>query len=39
MAAKPNVPNIQKGSADFRSGGVKAQPAPKITWSPPPSKK
>ena len=35
MALKPN---IQKGSTDFRSGSVKAQPAPKISWTPPPSK-
>jgi hypothetical protein len=32
-------PNISKGSTDFRSAGVKAQPPPKITWSPPPGGK
>jgi len=36
MALKPNV---KKGTTDFRSGGVKAAPPTKITWSPPPSKK
>jgi hypothetical protein len=32
-------PNIQKGSTDFRSAGVKTTPPPKINWSPPPGGK
>jgi hypothetical protein len=39
MAAKPTVPNIQRGTTDFRSAGVNATPQPKIAWSPPPSGK
>jgi hypothetical protein len=31
MALKPN---IKKGDTDYRSAGVKAQPAPKITVKP-----
>jgi hypothetical protein len=27
-------PNIQRGKTDYRSGSVKAQPAPKIITSP-----
>jgi hypothetical protein len=32
-------PNIQKTDTDYRGPGVKFQPAPKITWAPPPGKK
>jgi hypothetical protein len=32
------TPLIKKGTTDFRLPGSKLVPAPKITWSPPPSK-